>query len=135
MTNPAETSQHDPANHTDESGSRFLFVESKDLRPGRIYWLVLSLVVVWILSVAVLTVMQAQNRHKTYQKLSQAKQQFDVLKDEEYQLMLEQQTFSSMPMVADRAVGELHMHYPNKNSRISITVDENTLAPADAAND
>lgn len=97
-----------------------LFWEKSDFVAGRNYWFFVVLFAVVVLMVAVLTVLQIQERHQVYRELTLAKNEFQKMQIEKERLILEQQTFSATPMVAERAVSELQMFYPSENNRISI---------------
>lgn len=98
-------------------------IELNDLRAGRSYWFVMAGLVLVILITAVKTAHQTQERHEVYRKLTQARQQYQSLQTEETRLIIEQQTFSATPIVAQRAVVELGMFYPTQKNRIIIHLE------------
>ncbi|MFB6348684.1 cell division protein FtsL [Moraxella sp. ZJ142] len=79
--------------------------------------LVLAALIVMIFVVALAIVQQTQERHETYIQLQKLSHELNVLKTEEQRLMIEQQTFSATPQVAQRAVTELGMFFPTNDSR------------------
>lgn len=94
-----------------------------DLQAGRSYWFVLFGLVVLVLVLAVHIVKQTQERHDTYRQLSQARQAYQSMQIEEARLIIEQQTFSATPQVAQRAVNELGMFYPVEKNRVVVTTE------------
>lgn len=81
--------------------------------------LVLAVLVVMIFATALGIVTQTQERHETYIELQKRSRELNELKIEEQRLMIEQQTFSATPQVAQRAVSELGMFFPtNENRRV-----------------
>ena len=99
-------------------------VSDSDLVAGRNYWFVMASLVLIILATAIKTVHQTQERHAVYRELSQAKQAYRDMHIEEQRLIIEQQTFSATPIVAQRAVTELGMFYPVDKNRLVITLDK-----------
>lgn len=95
-------------------------IESTDFVPGRGYWFLLSSLVLLCLIVGIKSVEQTQERHETYRKLSAAQLAFRAMKTEEERLIIEQQTFSATPIVAQRAVSELGMFYPAQSHRVVV---------------
>lgn len=87
---------------------------------GRTYWTAMLLLVLLILVTAVLIVRQTYERHLTYHQLGKLRSAYQVMKAEEQRLMIEQQTSSATPIVAQRAVTELGMFFPNDKQRIVI---------------
>ena len=78
----------------------------------------------WVLRLvlAVLGIVtQTQERHETYIELQKRSRELNELKIEEQRLMIEQQTFSATPQVAQRAVSELGMFFPTNENRRVIT--------------
>lgn len=94
--------------------------EASDFLAGQNYWFLVLFLVGFILVMAVLTVLSIQHRHSVYGELSAAKIEFRKMQTEEERLILEQQTFSATPMVAERAVRELNMFYPSNQNRMTI---------------
>lgn len=95
-------------------------VDGQDLQAGRVYWFVLSALVLIILVTGVQNVKQVLVRHELYRALSQAKSEHQRLVTEEQRLLIEQQTFSATPIVAKRAKSELMMDYPRPDQHITI---------------
>ncbi|OOS05990.1 cell division protein FtsL [Moraxella cuniculi DSM 21768] len=79
--------------------------------------LVLAVLIVLIFATAILIVKQTQARHQAYIELQKLNRELTKLKIEEQRLMIEQQTFSATPQVAQRAVTELGMFFPNNDNR------------------
>lgn len=98
-----------------------LVFDGNDLVAGRSYWFLLIGLVVLLLSMGVLTNLKIQERHRLYRELSEARQNYQKMQIEEQRLMIEQQTFSSTPTVAQRAVSELGMFYPTEKHRLIVT--------------
>lgn len=87
---------------------------------GRTYWFVVWALVVLVVFLAAKLSLQTQARHSTYYQLSAAKRDYHALKIEERRLLIEQQTYSATPSVAQRAVSELEMYYPSDKDRLVI---------------
>lgn len=81
------------------------------------YWFIVGLMTIGILVVAGMTVKQTQDRHQTFAKLSQLEKDYRKMYTEEQRLLIEQQTFSSTPVVAKRAATDLKMFYPDDRHR------------------
>ncbi|MDO5652400.1 MAG: cell division protein FtsL [Moraxella sp.] len=86
------------------------------LMNNRVYW-----VLMLILATGVATAKQAYERHERYFALSAAKNTMRTLKTEEQRLLIEQQTFSATPHIAQRSVSELGMFFPTDNEKLIIT--------------
>lgn len=98
--------------------------DARDFLAGPNYWFVLLMIGIAILVLAVLSVLQVQYRHDTYQELARAVRDFNQMKLEEERLLLEQQTFSATPTVVERSVGELAMFYPDDKHRLVLKDDQ-----------
>lgn len=84
-----------------------------------ILYLVLVILIGMIFATALGIVKQTQERHTTYIELQKLGRELNRLKIEEQRLLIEQQTFSATPQVAQRAVTELGMFFPaNDNHRV-----------------
>lgn len=92
-----------------------------DLTAGRLYYFVLMALIAVILTISTMTAWQIQIRHELYHRLAQEQVVHHELKTEEQRLIIEQQTFSSIAIVAKRATNELGMYYPIQKDRIIIT--------------
>lgn len=86
----------------------------------RMYWFVMAVLVVGIVVTGVKTSKQTYARHQLYFELSNAKKTMQTLKIEEQRLLIEQQTFSATPHIAQRSVSELGMFYPTDKERMVI---------------
>lgn len=96
-----------------------------------LYRLIVGALLLAILMTGVMIAMQTQKRHQTYQELVRLKQAMTELQIEESRLLIEQQTFSATPQVAQRAVGELAMYYPSVKEQIvgePVSMDNDTNA-------
>lgn len=62
-------------------------------------------------------VKQTQERHQIHMQLRELDLQMDALRTEQQRLLIEQQTFSAIPQVAQRSVSELGMFFPTGDSR------------------
>lgn len=96
-----------------------------------LYQLIVGALLLAILMTGVMIAMQTQKRHQTYQELVRLKQAMTELQIEESRLLIEQQTFSATPQVAQRAVGELAMYYPSVKEQIvgePVSMDNDTNA-------
>lgn len=140
--NQHDNTKHDNARHDDikdeninddeiestsddqASISFWQWVDMHDLRAGRSYWFAMMALVLFILIGAIKTAHQTQERHETYRLLVQARQQYQKLQTEETRLIIEQQTFSATPIVAQRSVVELGMFFPTKDNRLIIHAEE-----------
>lgn len=94
-----------------------------------LYRLIVGALLLAILMTGVMIVIQTQKRHQTYQELVRLKQAMTELQIEESRLLIEQQTFSATPQVAQRAVGELAMYYPSAKEQIMgepVSMDNDT---------
>lgn len=100
------------------------WLDADDFLAGFNYWFVLLVLGVAILVLAVLSVLQVQSRHDTYQELARSVREFNQMKLEEERLLLEQQTFSATPTVVERSVGELAMFYPDDKHRLVLKDDQ-----------
>ena len=87
---------------------------------SRVYWFMIAVLVVLILTTGVKTAIQAHQHHELYQQLVTIKAQMQTLKIEEQRLIIEQQTFSSTPNVAQRSVSELGMFFPTDDEKMTI---------------
>ena len=81
----------------------------------------LAVLVVMIFATALGIVTQTQEWHEAYIELQKRSRELNELKIEEQRLMIEQQTFSATPQVAQRAVSELGMFFPTNENRRVIT--------------
>lgn len=91
-----------------------------DFTAGRLYCFVLLCVAALVMCLAVLCAKQTQVRYNLYTQLVKAQAHYHTLKTEEQQLIIEQQTYSSIPIVAKRATNQLNMYYPIQKDRIVI---------------
>ena len=82
--------------------------------------LVLAVLVVMIFATALGIVTQTQERHEAYIELQKRSRELNELKIEEQRLMIEQQTFSATPQVAQRAVSELGMFFRPMKTAVSL---------------
>lgn len=94
--------------------------DSEFLVAGRGYWFVLLVLVVVIVVTAVKTSKQTYERHAVYNQLMQAREQAYELDIEHQRLIVEQQTFSTTPIVAKDAVSKLGMYYPSKEQKFTL---------------
>lgn len=83
-----------------------------------LYRLIVGGLLLAILITGVMIALQTQKRHQTYQEITRLKQELTKMQVEENRLLIEQQTFSAIPQVARRAVGELGMHYPTTKEQV-----------------
>ncbi|OOR89595.1 hypothetical protein B0181_06385 [Moraxella caviae] len=74
--------------------------------------LIVLLLLAAILWTGVSIAKQAQEHHAAYRELQKLGRELTALQVEEQRLLIEQQTFSSTPQVARRAVSELGMFFP-----------------------
>lgn len=95
-------------------------VQNEKVQKGglnRPYWFAMGILAAAILFTAMLIVKQTQERHKTYASLAVLEDQYRRMHITEQRLLIEQQTFSSTPVVAKRAVNDLRMFYPDDKHR------------------
>ncbi len=100
-------------------------LEAGDFTAGRLYWFLLLVLLIVILVAGVKNVTQVQARHALYHELSQARSEYQTLMIEEQRLLIEQQTFSATPIVAQRAANELFMYYPSDHERVAVLAPNN----------
>lgn len=82
-----------------------------------IIMIMLGLIVLWS---GTRLVTQIHTTREHYQELQQLKSEFRNLQIEHQRLLAEQQTFSTTPKTAYRAVVELNMYYPQLSERIIL---------------
>lgn len=95
---------------------------------GRTYWFFMLALATAILLTASLTIIQTQKRHQAYNRLIELQKAQRQMQVEEQRLLIEQQTFSATPKVAQRAVNELGMFYPDERHRM-VVAPPKTKAP------
>lgn len=88
---------------------------------NRPYWFAMAILAGAILFTAMLVVKQTQERHKVYAALATLEDNYRRMHITEQRLLIEQQTFSSTPVVAKRAVNDLRMFYPDDKHRKVIS--------------
>lgn len=79
--------------------------------------LIFGVLMVAIFWTGVSIVKQTQERHQLHFYLRELNLQMDELRTEQQRLLIEQQTFSATPQVAQRSVSELGMFFPTGDSR------------------
>lgn len=84
---------------------------------NRPYWFAMAVLAIGIMVTAKMVVTQTQTRHQTYALLFELQKEYRAMHTEEQRLLIEQQTFSSTPVVAKRAVNDLKMFYPDESHR------------------
>lgn len=79
--------------------------------------LLLATAIVWT---GVRVAEQVQQYHQDYRVLQDMRKQYRKLQVEHQRLLIEQQTFSSTPQIASRAVAELGMYSPGLNDKLIL---------------
>lgn len=111
-------------------------ITQADLSAGRLYYFLMMCLVLFILWLATVCAKQTQYRHDLYTQLAKTQTHYHNLKTEEQRLIIEQQTYSAIPIVAKRATNELNMFYPVQKDRIVIAPPKKALpkiVPADSS--
>ena len=85
-----------------------------------IYVVMLLLIAAAIVWSGVKTAENVQQYHQDYKTLQDMKKQERKLQVEHQRLLIEQQTFSSTPQIASRAVAELGMYSPTLKDKMII---------------
>lgn len=88
-------------------------------------WIIMLRVVFVILlllifSTAIAVVQQTQEHHLNSSKLRNKNLEYNQLRIEYQRLLIEQQSFSSTPQVAQRAINQLGMFFPVGKNRLII---------------
>lgn len=100
-----------------------------------VYFVVMILLAIAIIWTAILTAEQIQSYHQDYRVLQDMKRQQRKLQIEYQRLLIEQQTFSATPQIANRAVTELGMYSPSIQDKLIIQPSANQAGvEADASN-
>ena len=85
-----------------------------------VYFVVMVLMAIAIISTAIRTAEQIQTYHQDYSVLQDMKRKQRKLQVEYQRLLIEQQTFSATPQIANRAVTELGMFSPSTQDKLII---------------
>ncbi|UNU72668.1 cell division protein FtsL [Moraxella nasovis] len=101
----------------------------------KVCFLVLGVLFVACLWAGASVARQTQEHHNAYRDLQKLKSEMIRLKIEEQRLLIEQQTFSSTPQVAQRATTELGMFFPTNDDRQVIVPASGVIGIKKVAND
>ena len=93
---------------------------SKRFRGISVYFVVMLLIAIGIIWTAVITAAQVQTYHQDYKMLQDMQKQQRKMQVEYQRLLIEQQTFSATPQIANRAVTELGMYSPTIQDKLII---------------
>lgn len=85
-----------------------------------VFFVVMLLIAIGIIWTAVMTTAQIQTYHQDYKILQDMQKQQRKLQVEYQRLLIEQQTFSATPQIANRAVTELGMYSPTIEDKLII---------------
>ncbi|WP_230658762.1 cell division protein FtsL [Psychrobacter sp. I-STPA10] len=85
-----------------------------------VYFVVMLLIAIAIVWTAVMSAAQIQTYRQDYKMLQDMQRQQRKLQVEYQRLLIEQQTFSATPQIANRAVTELGMYSPTIEDKLII---------------
>lgn len=109
---------------------------SKRYRGISVYFVVMLLIAIGIIWTAVISAEQIQSYHQDYKMLQDMQRQQRKLQVEYQRLLIEQQTFSATPQIANRAVTELGMYSPSIEDKLIIqpvAATTSAIAPTEAS--
>lgn len=94
-----------------------------------IYVFVMVVLAVMIVVMAVRLSGQVQKYRQDYKMLQDMKSEYRKLQVEHQKLLIEQQTFSAMPIITSRAVHELGMRLPSSADKLILqpNITDNTV--------